>query len=249
MRAFALIACLLLASIASLSQAETIRLTVYDDGRACPGNCDAHVVFREDLNGSDFAHIPGTQKGKCVDGQKCEICIESGRKQCLEVTYRGAGPTGKTFDLTPSFFREACEPTPAQPALAAKCKALIKEVHALDGRINCIATPDNAKCAAMIAKAKAAQALDQPKYEQCALLGEYKYNKDKPKAERRVDKCSYEWLSNGGPNSKGVTWRRLLPGACRQGNYVGPYGTDCCTGVQFEDGPKGIECTVYYPKP
>lgn len=101
----------------------------------------------------------------------------------------------------------------------------------------------------MIAKAKAAQALDQPKYEQCALLGEYKYNKDKPKAERRVDKCSYEWLSNGGPNSKGVTWRRLLPGACRQGNYVGPYGTDCCTGVQFEDGPKGIECTVYYPKP
>lgn len=101
MRAFALIACLLLASIASLSQAETIRLTVYDDGRACPGNCDAHVVFREDLNGSDFAHIPGTQKGKCVDGQKCEICIESGRKQCLEVTYRGAGPTGKTLGSTP----------------------------------------------------------------------------------------------------------------------------------------------------
>lgn len=249
MRAFVLVVCLILSSFACVAQAETIRLTVYDDGRSCPGDCDAHVVFDDALNRSDFAHLPGTQKGECIKGQKCEICIESGRKQCLEVTYRGRGPTKKTFDLTPAFFRDACATPPTQPALGAKCKELKKDGQALEGRVNCIANPGHAKCVEMIAHAKAARDLDEPKYEQCVRVGEEKYNQGKSKSEQRANTCTYEFLSNGGPNSHGTRWRKLLPGACREGTFVGPYGTDCCNGFPFEDGPKGAECKFYYPKP
>lgn len=253
MRSLAIVASLLLALFAPLTQAELIRLTVYDDGRSCPGNCDAHVVFHDSLrsldgvHGTEFAHLPGGGNSRCVEGEKCEICIESGRKQCLEVIYRGRGPTVKTFDLTPAFFLEACANTPAQPALAAKCKQLKKEGEELTGRINCIANPSDPKCIEKIAKAKAAQELDNPKFELCARVGAMKYNKSKEDSEKRSDDCAYEVLSTGA-NSKGHTWHKLLPGACRAGSFVGPNGTDCCNGIPFEDGPKGVECRYYYPK-
>ncbi|HBP6526345.1 TPA: hypothetical protein L6A81_11955 [Pseudomonas aeruginosa] len=248
MRALALVASLLLASFASFSQAETIRLTVYDDGLSCPGGCDAHVVFDDELFKTGFARLPGTENSRCVENEKCEICIESGRKQCLEVTYRGRGPTKKTYDLTPAFFREACANTPTQPALAAKCRELQRDAQSLDGRINCIATPGHAKCIEMIANAKTAQDLDRPKYEQCVSVGEDNYNQGKPASEKRANDCTYEFLRTG-HNRNGVIWRKLLPAACRAGTYVGPYGTDCCNGFPFEDGPKGKECEFYYPIP
>ena len=42
-----------------------MRLTMYDDGRSCPANCDAHVVFHSDDNGTPNAHLPGSD-GKCT---------------------------------------------------------------------------------------------------------------------------------------------------------------------------------------
>lgn len=249
MRALALVASLLLAAFASFTQAETIRLTVYDDGRSCPGNCDAHVVFDDGLFKSGFARLPGSQDSRCIEGQKCEICIESGRKQCLEVIYRGRGPDENTYDFTPAFYQEVCATSPPQPALAAKCRELKDAGRKLLGNINCIANPGHAKCKEIIQKAKQAQELDKPKYEQCRRVGEYKFNRLKLGTEMRIDKCAYEFLSRGGPNSRGTRWHKLLPGACRTGTFVGPYGTDCCNGYPFDDGPKGVECHIYYPKP
>ena len=46
-----LLQCMLLLSLfSSSSQAFTIRMTMYDDGRSCPANCDAHIVFDNALN-------------------------------------------------------------------------------------------------------------------------------------------------------------------------------------------------------
>lgn len=54
--------------------AKTVRLTIYDDGISCPGNCDADVVFHKTLNGTEFAHAPSTPAApysKCPEPAAC----------------------------------------------------------------------------------------------------------------------------------------------------------------------------------
>ena len=230
---------------------QLVRLTMYDDGLSCPGGCDAHVVFHGSMNGTEFAHDPSTSSApfaKCSEGKPCRICIESGDKQCLAVTYRGAGPTKTTFDLTPAFYEATCPEPDNPPALVSKCKELAAAAKSLDGRVNCIRTPDDAKCTAMIAAARAAQQADRVKYDECKSQGQAKYNAAHPAAERRSNDCAYEATPTGGPNKKGVKWRRLLPGACRTDTFVGRDGLDCCTGKPFRDGPLDVECRSFYPK-
>ena len=246
---FVLFVALLLSG--SLAQAETVRLTIYDDGLSCPANCDAHVVFHKSMNGTEFAHSSQTTSApfsKCLVGEACRLCLESGGKQCLEVMYRGGGPTLRTFDFTPSFYQKVCASTPAQPLLADKCAQLAKAAAGLDGRKNCIAQPDTDGCRDLIAGAVAARTADRPEYQKCKTIGETAYNKTKPKVQQRSNNCAYELNGTGGPNSKGTTWKKLLPGACRDGTLVGRDGLDCCSGLPLADGPLGLECKHFYPK-
>jgi hypothetical protein len=243
-----LLTMLFLAAVVPASQAEVKKITIYADGVSCPANCDAHVVFNESMNGTEFAHKPGTKYSDCVEDEECRICFESGEKQCLMVMYRGGGPKPNTFDFTPAFYQKACASTPAQPLLAKECVSLKESAKALDGRINCLATPENPKCTAIIAAAKAARELDIPNYKKCLQMTEDAYNKVVQVAEQRDNDCTYE--KNGtGKNSKGLTWRKLLPAACREGTYVGRDGLDCCSGNTFADGPLGRECRGFYPVP
>jgi len=244
-----LISVILLAGVQSAFAAD-VRLTIYDDGLSCPANCDAHVVFHHTLNGTEFAHDPKSTQGsftKCTPGVVCRLCLQSGGRQCLEAIYRGGGPSPMTFDFTPAFYSQACEGNPSQPSLAAKCKALKKAAAELAGRTNCIATPNVKECAALIEAATNARRADRVNYDQCIKEGQATYNAARPKREQRTLRCAYERFGKGGPNSKGTTWKKLLPGACRDGTLVGRDGLDCCSGNTFADGPLGRECAAFYP--
>ena len=235
-----------------LAVANTIRLTVYDDGLACPAGCDAHVVFHPSLNGTEFAHAPSTPSAPfapCTRGQTCRLCLESGGRQCLEATYRGTGPGRDTFDFTPRFYETACAGMPEQPLLAQKCETLRAAARRLDGRVNCIAQPSAPLCVTMMKSATRARTEDRVEYERCLELGESRYNAEQPPQRQRALRCAYEREGTGGPNSNGLTWRRLLPGACRDGTFVGRDGLDCCRGIALADGPLGRECRGYYPQP
>lgn len=231
--------------------AETVRLTIYDDGLSCPAGCDAHVVFHPTINGTEFAHSPSTPAPpyeKCLVGQKCALCLESGTKQCLVAIYRGGGPTFKTFDFTPRFYQTACASVPEQPALAKKCDELKRAATTLKDRKNCIAEPETTGCKEIVDQASLSQKTDRAEYLNCKDIGENKYNLTKSPHMQRSLGCAYETNGTGGPNSKGTTWKRLLPGACRDGTFVGRDGLDCCSGITLADGPLALECSRFYPK-
>ncbi|GAB7549425.1 hypothetical protein [Cupriavidus sp. 8B] len=230
---------------------DAVRITMYDDGKSCPGGCDAHVVFEPALNSTQYAHAPSSQSAPfkaCVNGANCEICLLPGLEQCLTVTYRGAGPGKRTFDFTPAFFESRCKDADAPDLLKAKCQELESAAASLRNRLNCFASPENAACKAIMDDAKAKQAADLPVYEACKKATEKVFNKGKPKSQQRSNDCAYEAIATGGPNSKGTKWRRLMPGACRTGTYVGRDGLDCCSGSTLRDGPLGVECKAFYPK-
>jgi hypothetical protein len=232
--------------------AQTVRLTMYDDGLSCPGNCDAHVVFDPSMNGTQFAHAPGSETmpfAKCAAGADCRICLSAGNKQCMTVVYRGGGPSPMTFDLTPAFYERECAASSALPLLAQKCAALTKAAASLVGRTNCIRDRSAEGCKPLISDALAVQEADRVVFNQCKSVGEAKFNSGRPQSERRSNNCAYEFKGTGGPNSKGTTWRKLLPGVCRPGTFVGRDGLDCCSGNVMADGPLGLECRVFYVKP
>lgn len=242
---------LIVAFLSFPSVAEEIRLTLYDDGRACPGNCGYHVVFHTNMNGTQYAHLRGGHSPPfetCTSGNLCEICLESDLRQCMEVMYRGAGPSNMTFDFTPNFYAEKCPGIESYPKLQAKCKELNAGEKTLIGRINCIKNPDAAQCSGLISEARAARELDKAAYNACISQGERKFNASRPKEKQRSLGCAYEKYRTGGPNSRGTTWRRLLAAACRDGTFLGRDGLDCCNGVPFVDGPLGRECRSFYPK-
>lgn len=235
----------------AVAHADTVRLTIYDDGLSCPAGCDAHVVFHKEMNGTEFAHLTQTTSAtfsKCVAGAVCRLCLESGGKQCLEAMYRGSGPIAMTFDFTPRFYQSACASTPAQTLLAEKCAQLAKAAAKLAGRKNCIAEPKSVGCKKLIDEAVSSRRADRVEYLRCKSIGEAAYNKIKAKAQQRSNSCAYERTGTGGPNSKGTTWKRLLPGACRDDTLVGRDGLDCCSGLPIVDGPLGLECAHFYPK-
>lgn len=251
-RAFGILAALVLvmANMPAPASASTVRLTMYADGKSCPGNCDAHVVFDPAMNGTEFAHLQGstTKPFKpCTTGGDCEICLESGLRQCLVVMYRGAGPTHGTFDMTPAFYESRCASSDLPAVLKAKCAELQKAAAALEGRINCFKDAGNAACKVMIDAARETQRADVAVYEKCIAQGQANFNKGKPAEQQRSNACAYELKGTGGPNSNGTRWRKLLPGACREGTLVGRDGLDCCSGSLLADGPLGRECRAFYP--
>ena len=252
MRTILLILFILLATWLQLASATTIKLTIYDDGLSCPGGCDAHVVFDPSLNGTEFAHMPSTPTrpfSKCELGSECRICFVSDEQQCMNVMYRGAGPSKNTFDLTPSFYEKACNAAGIPTILRTKCAEFEVASASLNERKNCFHENSDEPCKSLIDAARVQQERDSKLYQECKLQGEAKYNAKLPISQRRSNDCAYELKGTGGPNSKGATWKRLLPGACRPGTYVGKDGLDCCNGNPFSDGPLGIECHGFYPKP
>lgn len=233
-------------------RAVRMTLTIYDDGRSCPGGCDAHVVMDPANNGTPNAYLPTSPAGafrRCVVGQECKICFDADPQSCMTVMYRGNGPHRDRFDFTPAFYEQNCSRPGIPRALAAQCASLRAQARRLEGRLNCFQTPEHPRCAGVMAQARQRQAQDKPIYEACLSQTEARFNRGRPVAERRSNDCAYEQRGTGGPNSRGRRWRRLLPGACREGTFVGRDGLDCCSGSLFHDGPLDVECRNFYPLP
>lgn len=248
-----LLACLSYSSATSFTaalQARNMTVTVYDDGRSCPGGCDAHVVFAPIHNGTRNAFDPSSDPSaprRCVVGQPCKICFSADASNCMVVTYRGGGPPVGRFDFTPAFFEENC-PNPGLPApVAAKCRSAQAAMPALQAQVNCVANPEHEKCRALMQAAARRKAADDALYEECRSLGEAAFNRkyrNQPRMQRSLG-CSYERHGTAS-NSQGVRWRRLLDGACRPGTYAGRDGLDCCTGSLYEAALLGRECAHFF---
>ena len=58
--------------------------------------------------------------------------------------------------------------------------------------------------------------------------------------------CPYE--NQRQTNSHGDSWQKLSPGARREGFFVGPNGTDCCSGDPVQAAVDIVECRWFYPK-
>jgi len=226
------------------------KLTIYDDGLSCPSNCDAHVVMHADLNGTVFAHLPSSTSStpiSCEVDSPCRICFDNEGNECLVTVYRGAGPGRNTFDFTPAFFDEWCKKNSLPKALKEKCDELQQMSKKLDGRVNCIRDPDHELCIDLVRRATETKQRDALLYQICVKLGQSAFNGTRDTSEKRTHACTYEYVSTGGPNSRGLRWKRLKPAACRKGTFVGRDGLDCCSGKPFVDATLGIECKLFYP--
>jgi hypothetical protein len=234
----------------SCVHARDFTLTIYDDGKACPGNCDAHVVFYQTENGTRYAYLPTSSRTApkaCIKDQPCTICFSDADNSCMTALYRGGGPKPGRFDFTPAFYQQNCPRSDIPDALRSACKEMGSAASSLgyDKRTNCIAKPDDPKCVSLIDAAKKAQKEDGPKRDACIAQGEDTYNAKQTdaKEERALD-CNYSKLNLGG----GGRWRKLLPAACRAGTYVDPNGLDCCTADIRFDAVNHPECWSFFPK-
>ena len=239
----------------ALIHAEEMELTIYDDGRSCPGDCDAHVVFHGSHNGTANAFSPdssASSPSKCSNGQFCKICFDESPSSCMEVTYRGSGPPMGKFDFTPAFFNENCGRNGLPQALKLYCKGLQRAVQnaGYDTRLNCFDTTTHTKCKDTMTRAQKAYDDDLPFWEACISEGQAAFNARQPdESTRRIYNCAYSKLSLGGPNRNGVRWKLLLPAACRPGTYVGRDGLDCCDGNAFTAAGLHPECSIFHPRP
>ena len=235
--------------------ARDMKLTVYADGHSCPGGCDAHVVINAADNGTRQAFAPGSSRQspqRCQTGATCTICFGEGNDTCMQALYRGAGPPAGTFDFTPAFYDANCGFSGIPGALARQCADLDASVRSrgYDSRINCFVQPADPRCSAALADAQARRTADEPKRQRCLAIGQAAFNAEQNDTrERRSNACSYSAERLGGPNSKGVKWRVLLPAACPEGSFVGRDGLDCCSSsTRFAAGIHP-ECSVFFPRP
>ncbi|MEM9840136.1 MAG: hypothetical protein AAF830_13400, partial [Pseudomonadota bacterium] len=110
----------------SVMVARTITPTIYDDGLACPGGCDAHVVLHPSVNGTVNAFRPPAdsrrQPQKCVSGEPCFVCFGRGGDTCALATYRGSGPPENKFDFTTDYYRANCGRDDLPEALRGACR-------------------------------------------------------------------------------------------------------------------------------
>jgi hypothetical protein len=249
-----LIAALIASIFLSSASARTFQLTVYSDGRSCPHNCDAHVVFHASVNGTSNAFSPTSSRShpkKCETDELCRICFSDEDISCITVMYRHSGPAEGRFDFTPAFYEEACAKEGQPKELVAQCDSLGKTYRKLtEGKVYCLAEPDRAGCKEIIEAAEAKQSKDQPLWDECRALGENKFNvkyAGTPEKQRSED-CAYEKHGTGGPNSKGEYWKKLLPAACWPKTYVGRDGTDCCDANKMSLGGLGVECSPFLVK-
>jgi len=230
------------------ASAETFIPTIYSDGISCPNDCDAHVVFRTEYNGTKHASLPASPRGApqaCVIGQACRVCFDDTDGSCIEAVYRGSGPDKNRFDFTPAFFEATCGKPDLPRALTKTCAGFQRNFDQLTANaVYCLSQPDFTGCAEVIAKAEAAKAADKPLWDECISLGEAKFNRKHAStpSEQRDNACTYEKHGTGGPNSLGQTWRRLLPSACRTGAYVDRAGLDCCDANKMSLGGFGKQC-------
>lgn len=224
--------------------------TVYDDGKSCPNNCDAHVVFHPRHNGTANAYDPSSSRAapaRCVVGRPCRICFSASEASCMLATYRGAGPPPGRFDFTPAFYEENCPKADLPEAFTKQCLSARPAVQVLSQKINCVMTPEDPKCTTVIGAASRRKAADDTLYSECQTLGEAAFNR-RHQGEPRLQRsngCSYERFGTG-RNSRGVTWRRLLDGACRPGTYAGRDGLDCCSGSLYAAALLGRECRQFF---
>lgn len=248
-----LLACLFLASFTSFTAPPATRImipTIYDDGKSCPNNCDAHVVFHPSNNGTGNAFDPSSSRSaprKCVVGQQCKICFSKDDASCMLATYRGAGPDIDRFDFTPAFYEENCPRTDVPAAFARQCRSAQPSIDALRNQVNCITNPTHEKCKPMMDRLVARKAADDVLFTECKRLGEAEFNRknrNHPERQRSND-CAYENLRTG-RNSHGQRWRKLLDGACRAGTYVGRDGLDCCSGSLYAAAFLGSECKSFF---
>jgi len=230
--------------------------TIYGDGASCPGGCDAHVVFAPQHNGTRNAFAPPlanrTAPQRCVNGEPCMICFDDADASCIEALYRGAGPPAQRFDFTAAFFAERCSAPDLPIALQRKCasfSATAARYLGADG-IYCVAQPEHPLCAERIAAAEAERQADRAPYEACRA-DPAAFNASQPStATRRAHQCTYSHELTGGPNSRGVRWRRLMPAACPAGSYVGRDGLDCCDrNAMTSLGGYGRECAIFVARP
>lgn len=243
---------ILLVFIMLPSTTYALKLTIYDDGKSCPSNCDAHVVFDKNMNGTVYAHKPNSSSdnyNKCKINENCEICFDKNNKnQCITVMYRGNGPHKNTFDFTPAFYAKWCGKSNKPELLQEQCDLLKKQESKLNGRVNCIENKDHRLCKKLMKKARDEKKQDLTKYAHCKKHGEKKYNKGKKNRQMRIHDCAYEYESNGKSSKSGKTWHKLLPAACRDNTFVGRDGLDCCSGIKFVDAALGVECIDFYPE-
>lgn len=231
--------------------AKSMRATIYDDGQACPNQCDAHVVLNKADNGTAYAHSPDSSRNsprRCKINTSCTICFSDKENSCMIVMYRGRGPGAGRFDFTPAFYRENCGKSGVPAALKAECDALDADVKALgyDKAINCFESPNDKACVSALAKAKIERDADLPKRIRCIAVGAKKFNKEqKNAAERRSKSCNYSQASLGGSGTK--KWRLLKPAACRAGTYVDRYGLDCCSADVRFAAHNHPECRDFFP--
>lgn len=240
----------------NVAEARSIAATMYSDGRACPGGCDAHVVFQKRLNGTSNAFLPPLanraepQRHACVSGQPCMICFDDADSTCITTMYRGSGPPDGKFDFTPAFFDEWCPKSDKPQALTSECAVIERARRRYEVRVNCFATPEHDACKSLMATALAAQKADEPEYKRCEQIGVQAYNRaqtDDAKDRSTTAGCGYS-LNTRKCNSRGVCWQVLLPGACGTGSLVGRDGLDCCSGTVQVAGYLHPECTPYYPE-
>ncbi len=247
----------LLASCQALVEpAEIMRATMYDDGLACPGDCDAHVVFAPRHNGTRNAFRPPLFRRSvaedCVVGEICMICFDEPDTSCFTALYRGGGPAERTFDFTPAFFSETCDGPGLPPKFAETCRALEAAVIRLgyDRRASCFSSVSDERCRLVLAEAERLKAADSSERGACLSEGEQAYNaRQKDRTRQRSLECNYERFGTGGSNSRGRTWRRLLPAACRDGAFVGRDGLDCCADDPLSAAALHPECSMFFPPP
>lgn len=237
------------------AQARTMGLTIYDDGISCPAGCDAHVVINAADNGTGNAFSADSSRSSprpCRNGEVCNICFTDAANSCMQAIYRGGGPPVGKFDFTPAFYDQNCSRTDIPAALKTQCAALDNAATSsgYQSAINCIGNAGAPACVDLITKARQLQDQDRPERDKCLSLGESAYNAQQSDPnKRRSNACNYTQARLGGPNAKGVRWRKLMPAACREGTFVGRDGLDCCsTNVRFA-ASVNPECRKFFPRP
>ena len=241
-------------SIAAPAGAKPFRITIYDDGKSCPGNCDAHVVLNAKDNGTAHAFLTSSSRSKpapCLSGKPCRICFDKASTSCMTATYRGSGPDQGTFDFTPAFFAQNCDTSNTPPQLARYCKEMEASIarNGYDKRVNCIKHPRHRQCRSVMRQARKAKRRDSKIRNLCISQGEAIFNQNQSGDQtRRIYGCNYSLLSLGG-NGKGKVWKKLQPGACRKDTYVGARGLDCCSEDPRLAAHLHGECEAFYPMP
>ena len=182
-------------SVMAAPAAITMKMTMYDDGRSCPSDCDAHVVLPKANNGTLNAYLPTSTPGtyaKCRKNEECRICFDENPQNCMSVMYRGTGPHQNTFDFSPAFYEQQCAKPDIPQPLATQCTALHLQAKRLEGRLNCVQNPGHEKCQALMQQAQQQQAQDLPLYQACRKEGEDRFNRRQSPEKQRSEECAYE---------------------------------------------------------